>query len=167
MKKLVYLYREFTSFEGSLFKYSLAFSLLLALAPSVLIVALLFKYAYLSEDILLNFILHFIPDNNTEMIDQIFSFFTDKDYNITSFIITMCVSFYLASKSIFSFLLISASHEHVEVPKWSIRIKSVIIFVLMAFLFIACAYIATNFLIFTVYFFWYYAAGLFILCIEL
>ena len=145
MKKLVYLYREFTSFEGSLFKYSLAFSLLLALAPSVLIVALLFKYAYLSEDILLNFILHFIPDNNTEMIDQIFSFFTDKDYNITSFIITMCVSFYLASKSIFSFLLISASHEHVEVPKWSIRIKSVIIFVLMAFLFIACAYIATNF----------------------
>ena len=85
MKKLVYLYREFTSFEGSLFKYSLAFSLLLALAPSVLIVALLFKYAYLSEDILLNFILHFIPDNNTEMIDQIFSFFTDKDYNITSF----------------------------------------------------------------------------------
>ena len=52
----------------------------------------------------------------------------------------------------FSFLLISASHEHVEVPKWSIRIKSVIIFVLMAFLFIACAYIATNFLIFTVYF---------------
>ena len=103
MKKLVYLYREFTSFEGSLFKYSLAFSLLLALAPSVLIVALLFKYAYLSEDILLNFILHFIPDNNTEMIDQIFSFFTDKDYNITSFIITMCVSFYLASKSIFPF----------------------------------------------------------------
>lgn len=55
MYKIKCLYREFTSFEGSLFKYSLSFSLLLALAPSLLIFALMFKFAYLDDTIILNF----------------------------------------------------------------------------------------------------------------
>ena len=50
MYKIKCLYREFTSFEGSLFKYSLSFSLLLALAPSLLIFALMFKFAYLYHE---------------------------------------------------------------------------------------------------------------------
>lgn len=58
----------------------------------------------------------------------------------------MCVSFYLASRSIFSFLLISASHEEVDVPKWSIRIKSVVLFVNLAIIIVAAIFIATNFL---------------------
>ena len=44
MKWIMDLYREFTSFEGSLFKYSLSFSLLLALAPSLLLIAMLFRF---------------------------------------------------------------------------------------------------------------------------
>lgn len=146
MYKIKCLYREFTSFEGSLFKYSLSFSLLLALAPSLLIFALMFKFAYLDDTIILNFIMNFIPDGNLETINQLFQFFTSKDYSILSFIVTMCVSFYLASRSIFSFLLISASHEEVDVPKWSIRIKSVVLFVNLAIIIVAAIFIATNFL---------------------
>ena len=74
MYKIKCLYREFTSFEGSLFKYSLSFSLLLALAPSLLIFALMFKFAYLDDTIILNFIMNFIPDGNLETINQLFSF---------------------------------------------------------------------------------------------
>ena len=111
MKWIMDLYREFTSFEGSLFKYSLSFSLLLALAPSLLLIAMLFRFAYLPMDIIMKFLISFMPDMSMDGLDQVFQFFANQNYNITSFIVTMCVSFYLASRSIFSFLLISASHE--------------------------------------------------------
>lgn len=145
MKKIRSIYSEFTSFEGSLFKYSLSFSLLLALAPSLLLFAMLFRYAYLPIDMILNFVINFLPDTSVEMLDQLFLFFTDKDYSIVSFIVTVCVSFYLASRSIFSFLLINASHEDVDVPKWSIRIKSIIMFVVMVAFIVLGVYIATIF----------------------
>ena len=62
MKWIMDLYREFTSFEGSLFKYSLSFSLLLALAPSLLLIAMLFRFAYLPMDIIMKFLISFMPD---------------------------------------------------------------------------------------------------------
>ena len=40
MEKLFRIYEEFTSFEGSLFKYALSFSILLAIAPSILLFAM-------------------------------------------------------------------------------------------------------------------------------
>ena len=146
MQKLKSLFTEFTSFEGSLFKYSLSFSLLLALAPSLLIFALLFKFAYLDNTMIINFLMNFLPDGNTEMVYSLFQFFTDKNYSMVSFVVTMSASFYLASRSIFSFLLISASHEEVHVPKWSIRIKSILLFVNLVFIVIFAIYISTNFL---------------------
>ncbi len=146
MNRLKCIYDEFTSFEGSLFKYSLSFSLLLALAPSLLIFALLFKYAYLDNGIILDFLINFMPDGNKEMLSQLLQYFTNKNYSMVSFIITMCASFYLASRSIFSFLLISASHEHVNVPKWSIRIKSIFLFVNLVVIVVAAIFVATNFL---------------------
>lgn len=42
--------------------------------------------------------------------------------------------------------MISASHEEVDVPKWSIRIKSVVLFVNLAIIIVAAIFIATNFL---------------------
>lgn len=145
MEKIKSIYGEFTSFEGSLFKYSLSFSMLLALAPSLLLFAMLFRYAYLPIDMVLRFVVNFLPDINVDTLDQIFLFFTDKDYSIVSFIVTVCISFYLASRSIFSFLLISASQEGVDVPKWSIRIKSVVMFVALTVMLIAGVFLATQF----------------------
>lgn len=143
MERIKSIYREFTSFEGSLFKYSLSFSMLLALAPSLLLFAMLFRYAYLPMDLIMKFVISFIPDTSMETLNQIFSFFTNQNYSIASFIATMCVSFYLASRSIFSFLLISASHEEVDVPKWSIRIKSIVLFVCLVLLLAVSIYIGT------------------------
>lgn len=145
MKRLICLYQEFTSFEGSLFKYSLSFSLLLALAPSLLLFAMLFRFAYLPMDLIMKFLISFMPDMSMDVLNQIFQFFANQNYNITSFIVTMCVSFYLASRSIFSFLLISASHEEVDVPKWAVRIKSVVMFVTLVILLVAAIFVATRF----------------------
>lgn len=130
MRKLISLYHEFTSFEGSLFKYSLSFSFLLALAPALVIFVMLFKYGLLPIDIIKDFILSFLPyESSEDMIMGVIQFFLDQEYNLISFVVTMCVSFYLASRIIFSFLLISASHEEVDVPKWSIRVRSVLLFI--------------------------------------
>lgn len=131
MRRFLDLYKEFTSFEGSLFKYSLSFSFLLALAPSLVIVVMLFKYDLLPIDLIINFIMSFMPyESSEETVTTVIQFFLNRQYNLISFIITLFVSFYLASKIVFSFLLISASHEAVSVPKWAIRIKSVVLFVL-------------------------------------
>ena len=92
----------------------------------------------------MKFLISFMPDMSMDGLDQVFQFFANQNYNITSFIVTMCVSFYLASRSIFSFLLISASHESVEVPKWSIRIKSVVLFVSLVLLLVLSIFIATR-----------------------
>ena len=71
MEKLFRIYEEFTSFEGSLFKYALSFSILLAIAPSILLFSMLFRYAYLPIDMVLNFVRSFLPDINAETLDQI------------------------------------------------------------------------------------------------
>ena len=144
MRWIIALFREFTSFEGSLFKYSLSFSLLLALAPSLLLIAMLFRFAYLPMDIIMDALIHFVPDISVEVLNQIFDFFQDKNYSLVSFFVTMCVSFYLASRSIFSFLLISASHESVEVPKWTIRIKAFMMFIVLMILLVLGVYIMTK-----------------------
>lgn len=149
MVKIKAVYLEFTSFEGSLFRYSLSFSLLLAIAPSLILFAMLFKYAYISEDLVMDFIVKFLPITDVDTVNQVLMYFTSKDYNsIISVIVTICTSFYLASRSIYSFLLISASHEEVDVPKWVIRVKSIAMFIVMTGLLVGSIYIATKFLAF-------------------
>lgn len=144
MQRFMDLYKEFTSFEGSLFKYSLSFSFLLALAPSLVIIVMLFKYNLLPIDIIINFIMSFLPyASSEETITPIIQFFLERQYNLVSFFITLCVSFYLASRIVFSFLLISASHEEVDVPKWAIRIKSIVLFIMFLAMLVGCVAIGT------------------------
>ena len=144
MRRIVSLYHEFTSFEGSLFKYSLSFSFLLALAPSLVIIVMLFKVGLLPIDIIKDFIMSFLPYESSEnMIMDVIQFFLDQSYNLVSFIVTMCASFYLASRIIFSFLLISASHEEIDVPKWSIRVRSVLLFMMLMVLLVVSIGIGT------------------------
>lgn len=132
MRRLIDLYREFTSFEGSLFKYSLSFSFLLALAPSLIIIVMLFKYGLLPIEMIQDFIMSFLPYESSETtVTTVIQFFLDRQYNLVNFVITLCASFYLASRIVFSFLLISASHEEVDVPKWAIRVKSIYLFVML------------------------------------
>lgn len=142
MKRMIAFYREFTSFEGSLFIYSLSFSLLLALAPSLIIFVMLFNFAYIQPDILVNFMEQFIP---AQFIGEFMEFIIPKEYNLIPAILTLCTSFWLASRSVYSFLLISAQHEEViELPKWAIRIKAIYLFACLAVMVVAAIWIGTK-----------------------
>ncbi|MEG0824009.1 MAG: YhjD/YihY/BrkB family envelope integrity protein [Erysipelotrichaceae bacterium] len=129
MRTIRRLFEEFTSFEGSLFKYSMAFSLLLALAPALTVFVMLFSYAYLDVNIITNFFSGFLP---SDLIVPFVEYIIAREYtSILSIVVSLVVSFWLASRCIYSFLLINATHEEIPFPKWSIRIKSIILFILL------------------------------------
>ncbi|MEG0265346.1 MAG: YhjD/YihY/BrkB family envelope integrity protein [Erysipelotrichaceae bacterium] len=141
MDKLKDLYYEFTSFESSLFRYSLSFSFLLALAPSLLAFVLLFNFASLPTSDLVAFVYRFLPQ---DLLETFIKYLLNQDYNLIPAIITLITSFWLASRSIYSFLLISANHEKIEEPKWTIRLLSIILFIVLAALILLVVYVSTN-----------------------
>ena len=77
------------------------------------------------------------------IVEDIFMEFMNKDYGFIPAITTLCLSFWLASRSVNSFLLISASHEKVDVVKFSIRIQSIFMFIIFVALLIGGVFLAT------------------------
>ena len=145
MDKLRDMLREFTSSESNLFVYSLSFGLLLSLAPSLIIFAMLFKWGKLLD---VNVVLEMLKGFHLSVelqiqIEEIFVEFMSKEYGFIPAITTLILSFWLASRSVNSFLLISANHEKVEVRKFSIRVQSIAMFVVFVALLIAGVMFAT------------------------
>ena len=82
MGKMKDMMLEFFSVESNLFVYSLSFSLLLSLAPSLIIFAMLFKWGKLMDvNVVLNLLqsLHLSGDLQT-LVEEIFMEFMNKDY---------------------------------------------------------------------------------------
>lgn len=129
MNRFIQLWKMFFSEEGNIFTYALAFSILLTLAPSLLIFVLIFAYAYVDFVFIEEILIRFLPNLTNDQLQQIVHYFIDREYSWISFLSTMIVSFYLASKSIYSFLLISARNEKVEVAKIYLRFKSIGIYI--------------------------------------
>ncbi|MCI9291827.1 MAG: YihY/virulence factor BrkB family protein [Erysipelotrichaceae bacterium] len=145
MDKLKAMIIEFFSSESNLFVYSLSFGLLLSLAPSFIIFAILFKWgSFLDINVVLELFkeLHLSVELQA-MINEIFMEFLNKEYGFLPAISTLIVSFWLASRSINSFLLISANHEKVEVLKFSIRLRSIFLFIIFVGLLIGGIVFAT------------------------
>lgn len=143
--KLKAMIIEFFSSESNLFVYSLSFGLLLSLAPSFIIFAILFKWgSFLDINVVLELFkeLHLSVELQA-MINEIFMEFLNKEYGFLPAISTLIVSFWLASRSINSFLLISANHEKVEVLKFSIRLRSIFLFIIFVGLLIGGIVFAT------------------------
>lgn len=145
MNRLKGMITEFMSPESNLFIYSLSFGLLLSLAPSLIVFAMMFKWGqFLDIDVILELFheMHLSADLQVQ-VEEIFMEFMNKEYGFVPAITTLCFSFWLASRSVYSFLLISASHEKVDVMKFSIRIQSIIMFVIFVALLIAGIILAT------------------------
>jgi len=145
MNKIKDVIFEFLSPEANLFVYSLSFGLLLSLAPGLIIFAMMFKWGtFLDINVVIDLFhsLHLSGDLQ-EIVEEIFLEFMNKEYGFVPAITTLCLSFWLASRSINSFLLISASHEKVDVVKFSIRIQSIFMFVIFVFLLIGGVVLAT------------------------
>lgn len=145
MAKLKEMILEFLSVESNLFVYSLSFSLLLSLAPSLIIFAMLFKWGHLIDiNVLLNLFQSLHLSNDLQVLFQeIFLEFMNKEYGFVPALTTLCVSFWLASRSVNSFLLISANHEEVNVVKFAIRIQSIVMYIIFVALLITGIVLAT------------------------
>lgn len=126
MRKFKQVMNEFLSLEGSLFRYSLSYCLLLALLPGIIIVLLMFQYSVLGVDNLLVFLYRFVPE---ALINPFIEFIMNKSYNSAIGVLAaLIVPCYVASKSFYSFMLISATQEEFEPHKILIRIKSIGLF---------------------------------------
>ena len=139
MKQLIQLWKMLKNEEGLLFTYALAFSLLLTIAPSLLIFVLLFASTYIDFSFIEDILMRFLPNVTNEQIQHIVYYFVDRDYSLWSFVTTICASFYLASKSIYAFLFISARNEMVSVKKWYLRLLSLWFY--MSFVLLIVGYI--------------------------
>ena len=143
MDKMKDVIMEFLSPEANLFVYSLSFGLLLSLAPGLIIFAMMFKWGtFLDINVVIDLFrsLHLSGDIQA-IVEDIFMEFMNKDYGFIPAITTLCLSFWLASRSVNSFLLISASHEKVDVVKFSIRIQ--FMFIIFVALLIGGVFLAT------------------------
>ena len=129
MKKFKLVITTFSSFEGSLFRYSLSYSFLLALFPLLIIFVMLFNNSILDIQLLFEYLYHFIPE---DLIVGFINYITKRDYpSVVTLIISLVLAFNLASRSIFSFMLITARKESYNIPKLLIRMKSYLLFLVL------------------------------------
>ena len=117
MRVIKEIYRQFDSFDGRLFRYALAFSLLLAIAPILIALILVFQNSIIlnegAADALVAVLIQYLP---RDIIVPFVEWFSSEGEPIGFWatISTLAISFYLASRSIYSFLLISAQVEKVK-----------------------------------------------------
>ncbi len=134
MRKIIASIAQIHSFEGSLFVYSLSFSLLLTIAPAFIVFVASFQWLNIDVNQLIHLLSQIMP---VELISPFIDFLLNKSSaSVWVSMISMGVSLFLASRCIYSFLLIAVSVEKVDYPKWSIRIYSV--FVLIYLYVIGC-----------------------------
>ena len=135
MRVIKEIYRQFDSFDGRLFRYALAFSLLLAIAPILIALILVFQNSIIlnegAAEVLVSVLIQYLP---RDIIVPFVEWFSGEGEPIGFWatISTLAISFYLASRSIYSFLLISAQVEKVKVPAVYIRLRAILLTVYFA-----------------------------------
>ncbi|MFI3283991.1 MAG: YhjD/YihY/BrkB family envelope integrity protein [Erysipelotrichaceae bacterium] len=119
--------KQYTSLQGSLFCYSLSFSFLFALLPSLLVFVVLIQYSLISLDSISTYLYQFLPET---LIQPFVTYISSKESSdIISTLISIGISSYLASKIFYAFVMIQADHENLGYPKFLYRIKSFLLFI--------------------------------------
>lgn len=129
LKRLGNLWQSFNSLEGNLFRSGFAFSLLLALAPALTFIVMLFSYGSLDLSPIISALHGFIPE---ELIDPLITYLTNQNYSATiSALIAMGTAIWLASGGVYSFVQISAKREDVKLHSVVVKVKSIWLFLLL------------------------------------
>lgn len=144
MKKILLCIKEINSFEGSLFVYSLSYSLLLTIAPACIVMVASLQWFRINLTNVLNTLALFVPD---EFIFPFVEYLLNNGNTSkwTSLVI-MSISLFLSSRSIYYFLLIASRLEKIEYPKWSLRIYSFYEFLFIYMYILICLLIDAIFL---------------------
>lgn len=117
MKKILQVYEMFTSYDGTTFVYALSYSLLLALAPLTALLVVFFRRSPEGLASILDFAEQYIPQ---DLLSPFIDFFLgNSPVELIPLIFFIVVSLWVASRAIYSFLMISAHLDEVALPRGS------------------------------------------------
>lgn len=140
IQKLKQVYKVYASLEGSLFRYALSYCVLLALLPTLVVVVILFQNSILDVNILTQLLYNYIP---AEIVEPLLLYILEKEIAIYKVGFLLLPTTYLASRSFYSFLLISATHEKFKTRPLFLKVKGWILFIYFLFD-ILCMYICLH-----------------------
>ena len=123
------LFGMMTSYQGALFTYAFAYSIIAGIAP-FLIIAVVFIGNYIFPvDQLVMFLQRYIP---ADLVVPFVEYLSASNIeNLWLIISLLVVSVWVASKSIYSFLLLSAEQDELNVYHFLLRLLAMIYFVLI------------------------------------
>ncbi len=126
MENVVTAYKRFFSEEGVLFRYSLSFSIFMAIFPTIIVVIIAFSLTFSSYAEMMAALYQLFPE---ELVAPLIDYVSETDYGSGfSLIVTIIASLFLASRSFYSFMLISKVDENFECPNFLIRIKAFVLY---------------------------------------
>lgn len=126
-KKFIDSYKMLTSHEGTLFVYAFAYALIVGIAPFLIVAVLVTSNLLLDMDAMVEMMSHYIP---SDLIMPFISYVKEvAPSDIILLISLSSVSFWVASKSVYSFLLEASRVDEVEIQGFILRIISVVYFV--------------------------------------
>lgn len=125
--KFIEAYKMLTSHEGTLFVYAFAYALVVGIAPFLIVTVLVMSNLLLDMDTMVEMMSHYIP---SDLILPFITYIKQVDVSDIILLISLSsVSFWVASKSVYSFLLEASRVDKVEVEGIILRIISVLYFI--------------------------------------
>lgn len=122
MGNIIEAYYRFVSEEGVLFRYSLAFSIFMAIFPTIIVVIVAFSITFSSYAEMMQALYQLLPE---DMVAPLVDYVSETDYGSGfSLIVTLVASLFLASRSFYSFMLIAKVDESFIAPNYLIRLKA-------------------------------------------
>ncbi len=119
---------QFFSMHGVLFRYSLSFTMLSALFPTLIIAVLLLQNNIVDASGISEVLYQYLPESLIKpFLDYLMS---KKVESLPTIVISFIVTCVLASKSLYSLMLISSSTESFTTYKILIRMKSYLLFII-------------------------------------
>lgn len=123
------VYKMVVSKEGALFANAFSYSLLVGLAPLIIIAIIFIGNFVFSVDQMVNILVQYIPK---ELVFPFIDYITLNNDNSLFFMISLfSASAWVASKTLYSFLMISSDLDRVKIRSMYLRVMSVVYFVLL------------------------------------
>lgn len=120
-------YKMLTSHEGSLFVYAFSYALIVGVAPFLIVAVLVATTLVLDVNAMVELMSHYVP---SDLILPFVSYVKGVDASDVILLISLAsISFWVASKTIYSFLLETSRVDKIEVDGIILRIISVLYFV--------------------------------------
>lgn len=140
--KMIQIVKMMSAGDATLFIYAFAYSLIVGIAPFLIIAVVFLGSRFTNVDVLIDFLARYVPaDLINPFIGYISSF--DIDGQLYLFVSILSVSLWVGSKSIYSFILLSSEYDDVKISHIILRILSLFYFILLIITIMGIGFIAT------------------------